>query len=65
MTFMKLEKTVKITNRGMITIPSRIRKKFNLKDGDEVVVTEDEGIIKIIPILEIEKIREMLNITKI
>lgn len=41
---------VKVTNRGMITIPAELRKKYNLKDGDQVMIVEDEDRLKIIPI---------------
>jgi AbrB family looped-hinge helix DNA binding protein len=44
------EKPVKVTNNGMITIPAAFRKKFNLKDGDKVLILEDQGTLKIIPI---------------
>jgi AbrB family looped-hinge helix DNA binding protein len=44
------EKPVKITNNGMITIPPAFRKKFNLKDGDKVLILEDQGTLRIIPI---------------
>jgi len=54
------QKIVKITNHGMIIIPSHIRKKYGLKDGDRVLIVDDEedGFIKIYPIVPIEKIRE-------
>ena len=51
------EKEVTITNRGMITIPAAFRKSFNLKDGDKVLVIEDEGTLKIIPIKDPESLR--------
>ncbi len=50
-------KSVKINNKGMITIPARIRKKYNLTTGNEVVIYDLNGQIVIIPILDIEKIR--------
>jgi len=50
-------KSVKINNKGMITIPARIRKKYNLTTGDEVAIYDLNGQIIIIPILDIEKIR--------
>jgi len=54
-----ISKSVKITNHGMINIPAPIRKKFGLKDGDDVMVMiDDEGFIKIYPIIPIEKLRE-------
>ncbi len=50
-------KSVKINNKGMITIPARIRKKYNLTAGNEVAIYDLNGQIVIIPILDIEKIR--------
>ena len=51
------EKEVTITNRGMITIPAAFRKNFNLKDGDKVLIIEDEGTLRIIPIKDPETLR--------
>lgn len=46
-------------NHGMVNIPARIRKKYGLKDGDEVlIVDEGEGCIKIMIVESIESIRE-------
>ena len=50
-------KSVKINNKGMITIPARMRKKYNLTTGNEVVIYDLNGQIVIIPILDIDKIR--------
>lgn len=41
----------------MITIPAAFRKNFNLKDGDKVLIIEDEGTLKIIPIKDPETLR--------
>lgn len=35
----------KITTRGQITIPSEIRKKLGVKDGDKIVFLEENGRI--------------------
>jgi len=51
-------KSVKVTNKGMISIPAFIRKKYQIKDGDYVIVREEEGVIKLIPIESIESLRE-------
>jgi antitoxin PrlF len=66
-----LEGIVKVTNRGMITIPANLRKKYGLKDGDKVVVIEDEGMLKIIPVESIQSLqnrsitaKEMVGILK-
>ncbi len=52
------EKTVTVTNQGMITIPAAFRKSFGLKDGDKVLVVEDEGSLKLIPLKNEEEIRK-------
>lgn len=52
------EKTVTVTNQGMITIPAAFRKSFDLKDGDKVLVVEDEGSLKLIPLKNEEEIRK-------
>ena len=57
------EKTVTVTNQGMITIPAAFRKSFDLKDGDKVLVVEDEGSLKLIPLKNEEEIRKN-NYTK-
>ncbi|MFX1282793.1 MAG: AbrB/MazE/SpoVT family DNA-binding domain-containing protein [Promethearchaeota archaeon] len=68
---MTLDRIVKITNRGMVTIPASLRKKYGLQDGDQVIVVEDEGMLKIIPIKSIKSLqkrsvttKEMLEILK-
>jgi len=53
------EKVVKVTNRGMISIPAEIRKKYNISDGDYILVKEEKnGDIKIIPIESEESLRK-------
>ncbi|MHA1130288.1 MAG: AbrB/MazE/SpoVT family DNA-binding domain-containing protein [Candidatus Helarchaeota archaeon] len=53
------EKVVKVTNNGMISIPAEIRKKHKIKDGDFVLVKEDEnGEIIINPIESVESLRK-------
>ncbi len=53
------DKIVKVTNKGMISIPAEIRKKYNISDGDYVLVKEEKnGEIKIIPIESEESLRK-------
>ena len=52
------EKTVTITNQGMVTIPSALRKVYGLKDGDKVLIIEDEGTLKIIPLKDEQELRK-------
>ena len=58
------EKLVTITNQGMVTIPAICRKMHNLKDGDKVLIVEDEGTLKMIPLKEIEEIQKESYNTK-
>ncbi len=53
------EKAVKVTNKGMISIPAAIRKKHNIIDGDYIIIKEeDDGVIKLIPIESVESLRK-------
>ena len=58
------EKPVKVTNNGMITIPASLRKKYDLKDGDKVLVLEDEGSLRIVPIRDESDLRKNTYSTK-
>jgi AbrB family looped-hinge helix DNA binding protein len=42
-------KTVTVSSKGWVVIPSMLRKKFGLKAGMKVVVTEAEGKIVLTP----------------
>jgi len=58
------EKKVTITNQGMITIPAPFRKIYGLKDGDKVLIVEDEGTLKIIPLKDINELKRKSYSTK-
>ena len=54
-----IEKAVKVTNKGMISIPAAIRRKHKISDGDYMIVKEEEnGIIRLIPIESVESLRK-------
>jgi AbrB family looped-hinge helix DNA binding protein len=48
----------------MVTIPASLRKKYGLQDGDQVIVVEDEGMLKIIPIKSIKSLQKRSITTK-
>ena len=53
------EKKVKVTNKGMITIPAEIRKQFDIDDGDYVIVQKDQkGEIKLKKIKSAKELRK-------
>jgi AbrB family looped-hinge helix DNA binding protein len=50
----------KINKKGMVTIPIRLRKKYNLHAGTEVAFVVEEGSIVLVPIMKIEDLRSYL-----
>ena len=44
--------TLKISQKGWVVIPAEIRKKYNLKPGDEVYVIDYGGVLSLIPASE-------------
>ena len=51
---------VRVTNKGMISVPAEFRRKLDIKDGDLILVKEDDdGSLKVIPIPSIEKLRAL------
>jgi len=53
-------KTMKVNNKGMITIPNEIREKYDIVEGSEVLVIEINGEIQLIPIPNFNTIRPYL-----
>ena len=53
-----MSKIVTMTNRGMITIPASIRNKYQLKDGQPLVIIAQENKMVLIPIIDLEKERD-------
>jgi len=43
------EKTIKMIRGGGITIPVKTRKKYNLTEGDQLILIDDEDGFKLIP----------------
>lgn len=61
---MEKAKIVKVTNKGMITIPSTIRKTHNIQDGDNIAIIEDENGIRLVKIELLEDLRKLSYSTK-
>lgn len=40
---------VTLSSKGQIVIPSKIRKKLSLKEGDSLVVLEENDSIRLVP----------------
>lgn len=41
--------TLKISQKGWVVIPADLRKKYDLKPGDEVHVVDYGGVLSLIP----------------
>lgn len=44
--------TLKISQKGWVVIPADLRKKYDLKPGDEVHVIDYGGVLSLIPTTE-------------
>ncbi len=40
---------IRMSNKGLVVIPAKIRRKLNLKQGDTLFIEEKEGTIKLKP----------------
>ncbi len=50
----------KVNKKGMVTIPFKIRERFDIQEGTEVTFVVEEGSIILVPILKIDKLRKFL-----
>ena len=48
------EQAVKVTRKGQVTIPSRYRKKFNIREGSKLLVSQHDDLIIMKPVPNIE-----------
>lgn len=44
--------TFKISQKGWVVIPAKLREKYNLQPGDEVRVVDYGGVLSLVPILD-------------
>ena len=56
---MKSAKSIFVNQKGMITVPADLRRKFNLTPGTEIAIVELEGNITIIPLKDKESTRKI------
>jgi AbrB family looped-hinge helix DNA binding protein len=52
-----------VNEKGMITIPFQLRRKYNINKGTEVAIVEIDGNITIIPILSKAELEASRTIT--
>ncbi len=44
--------TLKISQKGWVVIPAELRRKYDLKPGDEIHVVDYGGVISLIPVFK-------------
>nr|MDO8099699.1 AbrB/MazE/SpoVT family DNA-binding domain-containing protein [Candidatus Njordarchaeota archaeon] len=52
---------VRVSSKFQVVIPEEVRKKANIKPGQEVVVIEKDGIINVIPRRPIRELKRPLK----
>ncbi len=51
-----LETVLQVRSNGQITLPSNVRKKANLKEGDLLaVIVEADGTVRLVPQIAIDR----------
>lgn len=54
--------TLKVNQKGMITIPVDLRRKYQLKEGSEITIVDLESNLIIIPIYkDFKEVQAMLS----
>lgn len=49
-------KIVTLSSKGQIVIPSKVRKKFSLKEGDSLVIVEEKDAIRLQPLVNLSEL---------
>jgi len=47
---------VTLSSKGQIVIPSIVRKKFSLKEGDSLVIVEEKDAIRLQPLVKLSEL---------
>ena len=47
---------VTLSSKGQIVIPSKVRKKFSLKEGDSLVIVEEKDAIRLQPLVKLSEL---------
>lgn len=48
-----------VTSKSMVTIPSSIRRKYGIKEGDKVQFVEVDGAVMMIPVKSLSEMHGM------
>ena len=47
---------VTLSSKGQIVIPAKVRKKFSLKEGDSLVLVEENDTIRLQPLVNLSEL---------
>ena len=47
---------VTLSSKGQIVIPAKVRKKFSLKEGDSLILVEENESIRLQPLVNLAKL---------
>jgi AbrB family looped-hinge helix DNA binding protein len=47
---------VTLSSKGQIVIPSKVRKKFSLKEGDSLGIVEEKDAIRLLPLVNLSEL---------
>jgi AbrB family looped-hinge helix DNA binding protein len=47
---------VTLSSKGQIVIPAKVRKKFSLKEGDSLVLVEENDAIRLQPLVNLSNL---------
>ena len=53
--------TATVTSKSMVTIPSSIRRKYGIKEGDKVQFVEVDGAVMMIPVKSLTEMHGMFK----
>jgi len=47
---------VTLSSKGQVVIPSKVRKKFSLKEGDSLILVEEKDAIRLQPLTNLSEL---------
>ncbi len=52
----EIEEVVKVSPKGQVTLPSKLRKKMRIAKGEQLLLIKENNIIKLVPIPKLSKL---------
>jgi AbrB family looped-hinge helix DNA binding protein len=54
---------VTLSSKGQIVIPAKVRKKFSLKEGDSLIISEEKDGIRLQPLINLADLHGVDELT--